>query len=230
MNFQNNMTKTGFTLSEVLITLGIIGVVAAITIPGLMTNYRKHVAATTLEKSISTLNQTIKLSENENGELETWDKSLPQEEFIDKYFRPYIKIMQTCNPITKCGYKSQTPWKYLSGSPAGAYGSPNHRGRTPFIAMDGILYTFGFINDGGTAEVDNDKIIIIDINNSRGPNQFGKDIFFLYRKEEASIYPYGADKSSKEIRNDCSKNGQGFYCAAWIRENGWKIPSDYPWN
>lgn len=230
MNFQNNMTKTGFTLSEVLITLGIIGVVAAITIPGLMTNYRKHVTATTLEKSISTLNQTIKLSENENGELETWDKSLPQEEFIDKYFRPYIKIMQTCNPITKCGYKSQTPWKNLNGRPANDYGNPNHRGRTPFIAMDGILYTFGFINDGGTAEVDNDKIIIIDINNSRGPNQFGKDIFFLYRKEEASIYPYGADKSSKEIRNDCSKNGRGFYCAAWIRENGWKIPSDYPWN
>lgn len=224
------MTQKGFTLSEVLITLGIIGVVAAITIPGLITNYRKHVAATTLEKSISTLNQTIKLSENENGELETWNKSLPQEEFIDKYFRPYIKIMQTCNPITKCGYKSQTPWKNLTGAAAGIYGSPNHRGRTPFIAMDGILYTFGFINDGGAPDGNNDKIIIIDINNSRGPNQFGKDIFFLYRKDEASIYPYGADKSSKEIRNDCSKNGQGLYCAAWIRENGWKIPSDYPWN
>lgn len=224
------MAQKGFTLSEVLITLGIIGVVAAITIPGLITNYRKHVAATTLEKSISTLNQTIKLSENENGELETWDKSLPQEEFIDKYFRPYIKIMQTCNPITKCGYKSQTPWKNLTGAAAGIYGNPNHRGRTPFIAMDGILYTFGFINDGGAPDSNNDKIIIIDINNSRGPNQFGKDIFFLYRKDEASIYPYGADKSSKEIRNDCSKNGQGLYCAAWIRENGWKIPSDYPWN
>ncbi len=224
------MTQKGFTLSEVLITLGIIGVVAAITIPGLITNYRKHVAATTLEKSISTLNQTIKLSENENGELETWDKSLPQEEFIDKYFRPYIKIMQTCNPIKKCGYKSQTPWKNLTGAAAGIYGNPNHRGRTPFIAMDGILYTFGFINDGGAPDSNNDKIIIIDINNSRGPNQFGKDIFFLYRKDEASIYPYGADKSSKEIRNDCSKNGQGLYCAAWIRENGWKIPSDYPWN
>lgn len=224
------MAQKGFTLSEVLITLGIIGVVAAITIPGLITNYRKHVAATTLEKSISTLNQTIKLSENENGELETWDKSLHQEEFIDKYFRPYIKIMQTCNPITKCGYKSQTPWKNLTGAAAGIYGNPNHRGRTPFIAMDGILYTFGFINDGGAPDSNNDKIIIIDINNSRGPNQFGKDIFFLYRKDEASIYPYGADKSSKEIRNDCSKNGQGLYCAAWIRENGWKIPSDYPWN
>lgn len=224
------MAQKGFTLSEVLITLGIIGVVAAITIPGLITNYRKHVAATTLEKSISTLNQTIKLSENENGELETWDKSLHHEEFIDKYFRPYIKIMQTCNPITKCGYKSQTPWKNLTGAAAGIYGSPNHRGRTPFIAMDGILYTFGFINDGGAPDSNNDKIIIIDINNSRGPNQFGKDIFFLYRKDEASIYPYGADKSSKEIRNDCSKNGQGLYCAAWIRENGWKIPSDYPWN
>lgn len=221
---------SAFTLAEVLITLGIIGVVAAMTIPALMTNYRKHVTATSLEKSISTLNQAIKLSENENGELETWDKSLAHDAFIDKYFRPYMKIMQTCNPITKCGYKTQNPWKELNGNSAGSYGNPNHRGRTPFIAIDGILYTFGFLNDGGTAEVDNDKIIIIDINNSRGPNQFGKDIFFLYRKEESSIIPYGADKPKDQMRKNCSKTGTGYYCAAWIRENGWKIPSGYPWN
>ena len=33
--------KKGFTLAEVLITLGIIGVVAALTLPSLITNYRK---------------------------------------------------------------------------------------------------------------------------------------------------------------------------------------------
>lgn len=36
------MIKKGFTLSEVLITLGIIGVVAALTIPGLITTYKAH--------------------------------------------------------------------------------------------------------------------------------------------------------------------------------------------
>lgn len=39
---KKDMKLTGFTLAEVLITLGIIGVVAAITIPGLITTYKAH--------------------------------------------------------------------------------------------------------------------------------------------------------------------------------------------
>ena len=43
-------SRTGFTLAEVLITLGIIGVVAALTIPSLMTAYNKHITETRLKK------------------------------------------------------------------------------------------------------------------------------------------------------------------------------------
>lgn len=44
--------KQAFTLSEVLITLGIVGIVAALTIPGLLANYRKKVLASRLKKVI----------------------------------------------------------------------------------------------------------------------------------------------------------------------------------
>ena len=219
-------SKLAFTLAEVLITLGIIGVVAAITIPGLITAHQKHVVETKLEKAVSSLNQVIRLSEDENGQMENWDKTLSHNEFIDRYFRPYMKIMQLCNPRVDCGYKNS--WKMLNGS-YGAYSAQNYRGRTPILAMDGIVYTFNFLNDGGEAESDNDKTIIIDINSYQEPNQFGKDVFFLYRVEEAdSIIPYGADKTKEAIKNDCSKTGTGMYCAALIRENGWKIPNGYP--
>lgn len=60
--------KLGFTLAEVLITLGIIGIVAAITIPNLITNYQKHVTVTKLQRAISVLNQAYKLSFDEVGE------------------------------------------------------------------------------------------------------------------------------------------------------------------
>ena len=45
--------KSGFTLAEVLITLGIIGVVAAMTIPTLMMNYQKQVWESKLKKAYS---------------------------------------------------------------------------------------------------------------------------------------------------------------------------------
>lgn len=54
-----NFTKTNpaFTLAEVLITLGIIGVVAALTIPVLTQNYKKRVVETRLQKFYSTINK-----------------------------------------------------------------------------------------------------------------------------------------------------------------------------
>ncbi len=223
--------RLGFTLAEVLITLGIIGVVAALTIPTLMTAHKKHVTAAKLKRAVSSINQAIKLSESENGEVENWDRTLTQKEFVDKYFRPYMKIAQVCNPVTDCGYKSDAPWSYLNGATHGSYSSPNHGGRTPFLTLDGFLYAYSAYSAGSDSITgDNDRVIIVDINGAEKPNQLGKDVFFLYRiEEEDSIIPYGADKSDEEIRKSCSKNGNGFYCAALIRANGWEIPNSYPW-
>lgn len=51
--------KIAFTLAEVLVTLGIIGVVAAITMPTLIDNHQKKVAATRLEKFYSMMSQAV---------------------------------------------------------------------------------------------------------------------------------------------------------------------------
>ena len=54
------MIKRGFTLAEVLITLGIIGIVAALTIPTLMYQNNKNVEVTQLKKFYSVFNQGMK--------------------------------------------------------------------------------------------------------------------------------------------------------------------------
>ena len=104
-------SKAGFTLAEVLITLGIIGVVAAMTIPSLMTAYNKHLTETRLKKFYSLFNQAIKLSVVENDEVEGWDeywktsttesdgegnykdKVESIEAAFDKYLAPHMKVM-----------------------------------------------------------------------------------------------------------------------------------------
>ena len=68
----DNSRKIAFTLAEVLITLGIIGVVSAITIPTLMANHRKKVVETKLEKIYSVMNQAINLTNAEYGDVTNW--------------------------------------------------------------------------------------------------------------------------------------------------------------
>ena len=225
--------KRAFTLAEVLITLGIIGVVAAMTIPNLITNYQKRQTVTKLQKGISTITQTIKLVEEEYGAMDNWDTSLSHLDFIDRYFRPYIKIMLTCDPIQKCGYVndgSYQIWMQLNGE-YDYYANPNHGGRVPFMVMDGFVYTFShYAPNSSFINQLNHRVIIIDINGSTKPNKIGRDVFFLYRDVDAnSVIPYGADMSKDEIKKDCSKTGRGLTCAALIRDYGWDIPKNYPW-
>ena len=61
------MKIRAFTLAEVLITLGIIGVVAAMTLPSLMNKIQKRDTAARLKKFYSAMNQAINRSTVDNG-------------------------------------------------------------------------------------------------------------------------------------------------------------------
>ncbi|MBO5386179.1 type II secretion system protein [bacterium] len=65
VNKSNN--RRGFTLAEVLITLGIIGVVAAMTIPNLIANTRSSQYRSAFKKAVSTLSQAARMSEAQYG-------------------------------------------------------------------------------------------------------------------------------------------------------------------
>ena len=57
----NDIRRVAFTLAEVLITLGIIGVVAALTMPALISNYKKTVYVNQLKKSVSVIENGWKM-------------------------------------------------------------------------------------------------------------------------------------------------------------------------
>ena len=99
--------QKGFTLAEVLITLGIIGIVAALTIPTLVQRYTNKVVEVRLIQFYSSINEAVRLSEIENGDKKFWfkdlegatpdkDGNLPStsdaEEWFKEYLAPYMKI------------------------------------------------------------------------------------------------------------------------------------------
>lgn len=175
-----------FTLAEVLITLGIIGVVAAITLPNLIANIDHNGKISKLRKAQSILNQAIKLSTIDNEAYETWDTSLSPKVYIERYFAPYMKIIAYCDTYSICNYKSSAPWSRYNGS--GSYSGFNAFSRVPIFTLDGILYsisTSGWQNDRPDPDAVYDfnyigqQGVFVDINGPNKPNRFGNDVFML---------------------------------------------------
>ena len=86
--------KKGFTLAEVLITLGVIGVVAALTMPALISNYRKNVVVERLKKFYTVMNQAVLQATEEYGDWKQWDVS-EENSLVDNYLKKYLKILKT---------------------------------------------------------------------------------------------------------------------------------------
>lgn len=174
----NYKVSKGFTLAEVLITLGIIGVVAAITIPSLMTAYNKHVTISKLQRAISVLNQAYRLSVDDVGEPSLSESlGLGSEEYFKTYWAPYIKTASICTSYKQCGYTRNDPWLYPNKTRV-AMGVVVQDRRTTFYTSDGFLYSI-FISMGtaNNSGVDQNGTVIVDINGAAAPNRFGRDVF-----------------------------------------------------
>ena len=225
-----------FTLAEVLITLGIIGVVAAITLPNLIANIDHNGKISKLRKAQSILNQAIKLSTIDNEAYETWDTSLSPKVYIERYFAPYMKIIAYCDTYSICNYKSSAPWSRYIGS--GSYSGFNDFSRVPIFTLDGILYSIS-TSGGQNDRPDPDAVydfnyigqqgVFVDINGPNKPNRFGNDVFMLVRNKDGSVMPLGYNLSDSKINTDCRKEGYCLYCAEKLRRNGWKTSVSYPW-
>ena len=96
------MKIRAFTLAEVLITLGIIGVVAAMTLPSLMNKIQKRDTAARLKKFYSAMNQAINRSTVDNGEPRYWIETLVYHDpdslysWFDKYIMKYMVVVKRC--------------------------------------------------------------------------------------------------------------------------------------
>ncbi len=226
-----------FTLAEVLITLAIIGVVAALTIPSVVQNYQKHQTVIRLKKAYSALANTTSLAIVNEGPIGGWEiEDGKSEDFANKYLIPYLKVSKNC------GIKTQNDCKfaynYLDNSGPYTHGSNVAR----FYLTDGVL--IGVIAQNGESENALQKTarIIIDINGDKKPNMVGKDIFYFtyyifYRTPDSNFngkfmpwaYSYTRADLMNSNYNSCNKNSNGIYCTALILKDGWRIADDYPW-
>lgn len=212
----------GFTLAEVLITLGIIGVVAALTIPTLITNYKKKEYSVRLKRFYSTMLQAQQLSEIDNADSETWEypkrHDIEDTEFWwNSYFKPYFKT------IIKTGECE-------------IYSIPCFE----VYFQDGSLVKIL----SNTAAIE----FIFDVNGNSSPNTEAYDMFrFLLTRHDGKFLPFAwtadiGDLNNKHdpdtafttnmydrnnVINICKK--EKHFCVQLLFLDNWEFKDDYPY-
>ncbi len=202
-----------FTLAEVLITLGIIGVVAAMTMPSLMQHYKRQQATARIKKFVSVINQALISAENDLGPREDWvigemDNSDSAYNFLNTYIKPYIKSADI-EKRTLFG-RNMATLRFVYGS--------------QMSVKVGACYDIWY-----------------DINGEKGPNEKGKDIFvFILCKNGGCNFnsnqvrgfycaPTGEQfPTHEQLIDNCKDRNRGSYCTILLEQNGYEFPKDYP--
>lgn len=226
----DNVRKCAFTLAEVLITLGIIGVVAAMTLPALMGKYRENVTMTKLKKFYSTMAQAQLRSIADNGEVDGWDWVAAGGEsnnelllnWFNKYWGQYLNNIRIIDrKVIKDNELIDGGITFILGDGsvgniAGFSGGymhisyfPNYKTFINETAKDGVdAFLFGFAAQAGNK----DKCLMrfdayaCDVNdeNNLKNNTWGG----CYPEHTANGHPY---------------------CTRLLQLNDWKTPKDYPY-
>ncbi len=185
-----NLKKVAFTLAETLITLTIIGVVAALTIPNLISSYQKHTYVVGLKKAYSQLQNAVKMIPITQGcpagdyDCAGWNEgdgkatNIEGQEFDGNTTKKMTYLLSKQFKINKLCYSGSTDesceklLKHLYNYDA-----------TAFITNDGMIFT----SSG------------VDINGFKGPNKWGRDKFrlevtnhYYYLVPHGTVIPWGS--------------------------------------
>ncbi len=199
-----------FTLTEVLITLGIIGVVAAMTLPTLISKHNKLVNQTRLKKFNSMMAQAVIITEELNNEV--INDQIPRESdaseveaWFLKYLAPHIKY--------KKAEVSVDPTRHVK------------------------VYLYD--NSSMSIWKANCVEVYFDVNADKKPNKMGYDQFnfmICSNSEESKVWSdgrhwgayYNASQDTRTKRLEACKDNARF-CSGLLEYDNWEFKDDYPW-
>lgn len=264
---KNGSEKTSFkafTLAEVLVTMMVIGVVAAMAIPNLVKNYQKTQYVTLLKKTYTGFNQALARASADKGCINDLacsglfaDGSNSTK--LGQELVPYFHTYKVCGDESGKGCFPEKTWENYDRSdyspePSGYY-SNDDTSLYKFVTTDGVSIAIesyakfggGWANCGSSSSTgktghmtQNCGRVIIDVNGTKMPNVFGRDVyeFYITNGKGPLLYPRGGiddaagsggdsswwkDPASEEPRSCYPGKVEGLKCGARIMEEGWQM-------
>lgn len=236
------MIKRGFTLAEVLITLSIIGVVAALTMPALLQNVGGAKIGPSLAKFVNTFESAVQkmmveeemtvISEHPSGNGSFGTK---EKERLRKYY-PMSKLGRSDVKIEIKIPSTKNVAETIKGDDKDAY-----------VLKDGTVVLFRDYTNKTHVNYDcnwdYDDLepykgcigsATVILNGLKGEHYFGRDVFVFYIDNNGSIIPYGSSVHREiEAVDDypletCDRNSTSllklYACTGAVADNGWKAP------
>lgn len=230
-----------FTLAEVLITLAVIGIVAALTMPTLIQSYKKQAASTRLKKFYSSMSQAIKLSEIDNGPAENWTREAPAYDNVANSEDEDVKneALTTDRKNVKTFYNTYIKPYLRVANEDFEYQTENEPNKLILI----------YLSDGSTCALSNGGCadLVFDINGIKSPNAFGRDKFrFLICANASAPSDWGFNDNQKlkpyaerskvtsngsisreKLLQQCKENPLN--CSGLLMYDNWEFKEDYPY-
>ena len=223
-------------MAEVLITLGILGVVIAMTLPSIIGKYQKIVATTQLKKIYNVISNAYLMSVEENGESTGWFYTMAQEgggpntgvkDFYNMYFAPYLNFRFA---ETKVNSHKDYKIKNFNGEDAD-FRTVN---RTRLESPDGMCM-FMWSNSQYF-------VFTVDLNCEKSPNIVGRDVFDIFelywQGNKTMVVPWlSSIQTGKKTRagliesckSEVFSDGSPGYCFTIFVYDGMEFKKDYPW-
>ncbi len=193
-----------FTLAETLIVMGIIGVVAALTIPNLNSSTADKEKVAKVKKIYSNLNDALGRAQVVYGPVEEWKQldstAVAQTARFGERLTEFMKVSKNCKMEVNKGCLSSTKVKSI-----GAVEDKNYDGDNSvykFITADGT--SIYFTSNGAFVDIDGPI---------KGSTQYGKDIF-LFQLADNDFVPMRKNEFSSYLAELTA--GSGFSASGWI--------------
>ena len=237
------INKMGYTLAEILICIGIVGVLAALTIPRVVGNFDKKASGTSLGRTVQLLqdgmSNVIQEAQNNNdigkafsnlAAIQFRDIGLDGNEYIVDGGNLFQNVRSFLNLTEDDTYITENIKTYTGDNPS----DDVINGYTAYkLAKTNSVVMYR--DASGQADTsDNNAIIasiLIDTNGIKNPNRFGQDIFLFGLANNGVLVPAGSqayydseDINPQSVVNGCANApGNGISCAARVMADKWEI-------
>ena len=200
--------KNAFTLAEILITMGIIGVVSAMTVPALNQSWQRDAYTTQLRKVYSEVAQAAVRCKTDNNVQTLTEARISDTTIKDKFIDKYFVVIKPCGtsktPCFAPTYKTVTGTSIASSDFHGC-------NTVDAIASGAALCTWW--------SHANEIRIIVDVNGSKDPNIIGRDVFAMRVHSNTGLVEDTTTGSFDSTKTNPIESG----ALKSIIDNGWKM-------